>query len=108
MTVLSGSLGMINGLSHVRSWSVEDTSSPVKGVSSATRGGAMTKGGIRDWSGSASIFGVSGVWMPGDIVSFVGYRGPTSGVRNTPGIRRSEEHTSESSHLKLSRMPSSA
>lgn len=89
MTVLSGSLGMINGLSHVRSWSIEDTSSPVKGVSSASRGGTMTKGGVRDWSGSASLFGVAGTWMPGDIVSFVGYKGPTTGVKGTAGIRSS-------------------
>jgi hypothetical protein len=47
----------------------------------------MTKGGVRDWSGGASIFGASGTWMPGDIISFVGYKGPTTGVKGTAGIR---------------------
>jgi hypothetical protein len=87
MTVYSGELGAINGVAAVRNWTIEDTTDPKTVVSSATRSGTARTPGIGSWSGSASIFGVKPPYMPGETFAFVGYRAPTTGVRNTAGFR---------------------
>jgi hypothetical protein len=87
MGVFTGELGAINGIAAVRNWSIEDTTDPKTVVSSATRSGTVRTPGISSWSGSASIFGVKPPYMPGESFAFVGYRAPTSGVRNTVGFR---------------------
>lgn len=87
MGVFTGELGAINGVAAVRNWTIEDTTDPKTVVSSATRSGTVRTPGIGSWSGSASIFGVKPPYMPGETFAFVGYRAPTTGVRNTAGIR---------------------
>ena len=96
MGVFTGSLGAISGVSHVRNWTIEETSDAKLAVTSATRGGTARTKGVRSWSGSASIYGCAPPWMPGDTVSFVGYRNSATDVRNTAGIRSSGSAVIES------------
>ena len=87
MTVMGGKLGMVNGLTNVRKWSIEETSDAKTAVSSATAGATVRRPGIKSWSASVDLFGGNPEVMPGDFLSFVGYRGPTTGVAGTAGIR---------------------
>jgi hypothetical protein len=87
MGVFTGELGAVNGVPAVRNWQISETTSPKTVVSSATRSGTQRTPGIHAWSGSYSIYGVKSSVMPGETVAFVGYRAPTTGVRNTAGIR---------------------
>jgi hypothetical protein len=87
MTVISGKFGVVNGLSHVRNWSVDHSSTSERFKSSATEFGQFVNDGVKDWSGSFEGFGEGPpvtIW-PGLTFTFEGYTAPTTGVYGNDG-----------------------
>lgn len=85
MGVHGGKFGVINNFPGVRNWSINSTSSPKPFVASNTLGGTGRKPGIRDWSGSASLYGGAPTIMPGEYFDFAGYCAPGDDVRGSNG-----------------------
>lgn len=76
MAVHSGRFGVLNGVSTVRNWSINDLSSPQRFVASNTLGGSGRRPGARDWNGSYGAYGGNPGVMPGEAFSFSGYAAP--------------------------------
>jgi hypothetical protein len=88
MGVSSGKFAVINGVTGVRQWSINETEATNKVVASHTVGGTARTGGVGSWTGSFNAFGHSPLWLPGQLVSFLGYIAPSSGVFGTIGPTR--------------------
>lgn len=88
MGVTAGKFGVINGVTGVRQWSINETQATNKVVASHTAGGTARSQGIDSWTGSFNAFGALPIWLPGDLVSFTGYCGPSSGVYGSVGETR--------------------
>lgn len=83
MGVHSGKWAVLNGISTVRNWSINDTQALFKGVASNTGFGTATRQAVEDWTGNFAVFGHTPPVMPGDLISFLGYTAPdndSSGV----------------------------
>lgn len=76
MSVHSGKFGIVDGVSTVRNWGIEQVSAAQMFVASNTRGGAGRRAGVKDWSGQYSCYGHSPPVMPGEAFSFEGYTAP--------------------------------
>lgn len=76
----SGRFGVIDGISTVRNWSINDVSTLPKGVASSTKNGALRRPGIRSWTGSFAFYGHTPPVMPGSLFDFAGYTAPNDGV----------------------------
>jgi hypothetical protein len=80
MGVHSGRFGVVDGISTVRNWSINDVSAPQKFVASNTLNGAGRRKGIRSWSGSFGVYGHTPPVMPGEFFAFAGYTSPDDDV----------------------------
>jgi hypothetical protein len=80
MGVHSGRFAVVNGQKGVRTWSINDTSAPVKYVASNTKHGTGRRPGIQSWTGSFGCYGVRPIVMPGSFFDFKGYTSPDDDV----------------------------
>lgn len=80
MTVLSGKFGVVNGVDTVRNVTINETSSPARGVASNTAQGVLRRHGPRSWNGQFARFGGIPILMPGDFFTLGAYIAPASGV----------------------------
>lgn len=92
---ISGKFGVVDGVSTMMSWSVNETNNTNRYRASNTRAGSARNIGARDWSGSFNVLGVPTV-MPGDVIDFIGYIGPSTGVEATTGKTREGQAIVES------------
>lgn len=76
MTLHTGRWGMVNGATKIRNWSIQDGYADNTLVHSGTEYGTDRENGPYDWSGSFSAYGHSPIVMPGEYLSFIGYRAP--------------------------------
>ena len=72
----TGIYGAINGVSAVRNWSINEGYTTLKTVASNTQHGANRNRGIFDWTGSYLAYGHTPFKMPGEYISFQGYKAP--------------------------------
>lgn len=86
MGVHSGKFGVVNGVTGVTNWTIEDEQELTKFVNSATALGAGRNEGVESWSGSYTQHDIQPAAMPGDTIAFVGYTAPTTDVAGTNGI----------------------
>lgn len=86
MGVFSGELGAVSGASAIKDWSISEAVESKSVVSSATKRGTARTKGINAWSGSYKQIGAKPTHLPGDIVSFIGWVRPTTGVEGTAGL----------------------
>ena len=80
MPVKSGKFAAVNGISTMRQWQLNDTSTPKAFVASNTQGGTGRKKGNTDWTGSLGAYGGSPAHMPNDTFDFKGFTAPTDGA----------------------------
>lgn len=87
MTVLSGKLGLVNGINGIKNWSLEESIANFAKVTSATECGTERNSGVKSWSGSFDIdtHTPPATLIPGLTFAFAGYTGPTTGVEGTNG-----------------------
>lgn len=78
MGVISGTSGRINGLSTVRSFTINDIVTEAEGRASNTGGGPVVEGGNTDWTCELEYYGKVPPAFPGDSVTFVGHTGAGS------------------------------
>lgn len=82
----SGRFGLVNGLSRVSNWQVNDSKNADAYQSSNTAAGTARGGGVRDWNGSFSGQGGSPPVMPNQEFLFEGYTEPDNGVLGGDGL----------------------
>lgn len=68
----SGKIGVVNGQSTIRNWSISRTSDTKKYAASNTQGGMGAVAGAMDWSGSFMGNGGQPAVMPGETFTFEG------------------------------------
>lgn len=76
---VSGKFGVVNGISTVRNWAINDTMAAQQYVASNTLFGNGRVNGLEEWNGSYDCYGALPPVMPGEALSFIGYTGPTNG-----------------------------
>lgn len=81
----SGKDGSIAGVAAVRQWSISEGYSLNTAVHSGSAGLTDRDQGIYDWSGSASGYGATLPYMPGQIVSASFFKGPNAAGLLTAG-----------------------
>lgn len=72
----TGIYGAVNGVSAIRNWSINEGYTTLKTVASNTQHGANRNRGIFDWTGSYLAYGHTPFKMPGEYLSFQGYKAP--------------------------------
>ena len=82
----SGIYGLVDGISTVENWNINDTRTSDSYVASNTLNGTVRGGGIRAWDGGFSGRGNTPPVMPGEEFNFKGYTEPTSGTEGDTGI----------------------
>lgn len=80
MTILSGRHAVVNGVSSVRNWTINNTQTAAKFVASNTLLGTGRRKAVRSWTGSFGGYGGVPTVLPLSSFSFAGYCGPTDGV----------------------------
>lgn len=83
MTVVSGILGTVDGVSSIRRWLVKDRNDVVQYASSATRSAIDAMAGNTDWEGLYVCFGHTPAVAPGDTFTFKGTVDGTLGLTGT-------------------------
>jgi hypothetical protein len=78
MAVHSGRFGLIDGMSTMRQWSINDAQNLAVGVGSNTAFGKGRRKGVEDWTGNFGFFGGVPPVMPGTTFNFQGYTAPTN------------------------------
>jgi len=78
MSEHSGQWGVINGVSALRNWSIEDGYTDVPSVHSGSLHGTNRNRGIYDWTGSYSAYGGVPSVMPGEYFDLEAYKAPTA------------------------------
>jgi hypothetical protein len=86
MGLHSGLFGVLDGVSTVRNWSVNDSMSPHEYVASNTLFGTGRVDGVREWNGAYACYGHTPPIMPGELFDFVGYTAPNDDVSGV-GLR---------------------
>jgi len=86
MSVHSGKFGVVNGVSTVRNWTLEQVSASQAFVASNTRGGTGRRKGVKDWTGSYSCYGSTPPAMPGELFNFEGYTAPEDDQWGSDGL----------------------
>lgn len=89
MSVHGGKFGIVNGISSVRQWTIQDQISLLKAVNSATKGASARRKGIRSWNGSYNAYGGLPSVMPGESFTFAGYTAPNDDVLASDGVKYS-------------------
>jgi len=88
MGIHSGKFGVLDGVSTVRNWSINETMSPHDYVASNTLFGTGQRPGVHEWNGNFGIYGYQPSVLPGQSFSFLGYTAPNDDVTGT-GLRYS-------------------
>lgn len=76
----SGKFATVGSMSTTKGWSVSETSSPAKFVTSNLSGGSGRTKGIFDWTGSVNGLGGDVPHMPGESFTFTGFLAPDNDV----------------------------
>lgn len=84
---LSGRYGVVNGLSAIRNWQVNDNGALAKFVNSATAIGAGRRAGVSSWSGSYSNHGGTPPVFPGTLFGFTGFTAPDDQILGHQGAK---------------------
>jgi len=71
-----GKFGTVNGVPSIRKWSINDAQTLARAVTSATAFGTARKPGVEEWNGQFIQSAIDPVFMPGDLIAFVGYEAP--------------------------------
>lgn len=74
--VHGGRFGVVNGITQVRNWSINDDGNASRFVNSATKMGAGRRAGVKQWNGSYASHGGIPAVMPSEFFSFLGYTAP--------------------------------
>lgn len=85
MGVHSGKFGVVDGITTVQNWTVEDQITNVSGYASNTRFGPARRPGPQSWSGTFQQLGHTPTIMPGESIDFKGYIAPGSDVTGDVG-----------------------
>lgn len=80
MGIHSGKFGVLDGVSTVRNWAINDSMSPQEYVASNTLFGKGRRTGPEEWNGSYGHYGHTPEVMPGELFSFLGYTAPNDDV----------------------------
>lgn len=88
MSVYSGRFGAVNGMSTVRNWVLNETTTPAEYRASNTRAGTGRKEGVYDFTGSFEGYGGVPPIMPSEYFNFVGFTAPTTGGFGTAGVTK--------------------
>lgn len=82
MAVHSGRFGVVNSVSTVGEWAVNDAGSLAEAVASNTAYGTARRPGVEEWNGHYQNYGVQPPvgQMPGDVINFTGYTAPDSDI----------------------------
>jgi len=80
MGLHSGKWAAVNGISTVRSWSINERQAPARGIASNTGMAPVRKKGVFSWDGSYNAYGATPAAMPGQLFNFVGYGAPDDDV----------------------------
>ena len=88
MGVFSGKYGAVDGITFVRNWMLNETTTPAEYRASNTLGGTGRSEGIYDYTGSFEGYGGVPPVMPGEYFDFDGYTAPTTGPLGATGIRK--------------------
>lgn len=80
MGLHSGKWAVINGVGTVRSWSINETQAPARGLASNTKFAPIRKKGVFSWNGSYNAYGAIPACMPGVLFGFTGYGAPNDDV----------------------------
>lgn len=99
MGVHSGKFAVLDGVSTVRNWSINDQMAMHEYVASNTLFGTGRVNGVHEWGGSFGIYGYEPSVLPGDFFSFLGYTAPSNDTTGA-GVRYSGSAVSE--NLKIS------
>lgn len=86
---ISGQYGSITGVPTVMAWTIARTRPSNAFKHSGTGGGTNRRKGVGAWTGSWTAKGGLPAVMPGLSTAFVGFAGPSSGVKGTDGYRYS-------------------
>lgn len=92
----SGKFGVVNGISTVRDWSINDGHTPNIYSASNTLFGVSQARGVEFWDGNFNHYGHTPVVLPGEQFAFLGYGAPVNSVSGN-GWRYSGQALVESS-----------
>lgn len=81
----SGRFGVLNGISAVRQWQINDAATPSLFLNSATAGGHGRKPGTNNWNGSYGAHGAVPFAFPGTSIAFKGYTAPDTDIAGGVG-----------------------
>lgn len=82
----SGKFSCVNNVSTMRQWSVNESETQPKGVSSNSQLGTFRMPGVRKWNGNFQGYGDTPPVMPGEQFTFTGYTAPANDVAGTAGM----------------------
>jgi hypothetical protein len=85
--VHSGKFAVVNGVSTMRQWTINDTEDNQAYIASNTSGGTGRKKGNLDWTGSVGTYLAQPPALPGKPLSFVGYTAPGNDTLNGTGAK---------------------
>lgn len=92
MGVFSGKYGVVNQMTRVRNWVLNETTSPARYRASNTKGGTGRAAGTYDFTGSFEGYGGVPPVMPSEYFDFAGYTAPTTGAYGTNGVTKSANY----------------
>lgn len=78
--VHGGRFGVVDGITQVRNWQINDDGNLARGVNSASKMGSFRRKGTASWAGSYSAHGAVAAVMPSEMFSFLGYTAPDGGT----------------------------
>lgn len=96
MGVHSGRFSVIDGVSTMRNWSINDTADTKAFAASNTKGATGRRRGNKDWTGNVGAYGGKPVHMPGDVFNFAGYTAPDNDTDGGTGAKLSGSAVVES------------
>jgi hypothetical protein len=82
---LSGRYGVVNGITGIRNWQINDNGQTSPFVTSGTALGHGRKGGVTSWSGGYSHFGAVPPVLPGVLFGFQGFTAPDNSLLGSVG-----------------------
>ncbi len=86
MGIHSGKYGVVDGVSTVKNWQINETSDVKSFVASNTNGGTGRRRGNHDWTGSYVQYGCRPDHMPGETFNFKGYTSPDDDVSGNGAV----------------------
>lgn len=94
-----GRYAVLNGISAVRNWQINENGTLSKFVNSATAIGAGRKAGTTSWAGGYSAHGGLPSVLPGILFGFTGYTAPDDDIFSHAGMSYSGNAMSESASI---------